>query len=327
MINFVSIFTKQLKEALQIGAKSNLKLSNKIFKNVVISGLGGSGIGGKIVSQLVDNKMSIPVIVNNSYFLPNFVDENSLVIISSYSGNTEETLFAMKEAIKKGAEIGCVTSGGEVFELAKKHNLNHIIVPKGNPPRAMLTYSLVQLFFILENYGLISNTFKNEIETSIELLNKDIENIKGDAKNAASKIKNTIPIIYTDSNYEGVGTRFKQQLNENAKILSFNHVIPEMNHNELVGWAGGSEKYSVLFLRNESDFERNQVRIESSKKIISKYTSNISEIYSKGNSEIEKTLYLILITDWISVYLADIYKVDSIEVDVIIGLKEELSKH
>ena len=327
MINFVSIFTKQLEEALKIGVEANLKFTHTQIENVVISGLGGSGIGGKIASQLVENKLNIPIIVNNAYSIPNFVNENSLVIISSYSGNTEETLYAMKEAIKRNAEIACVTSGGEILALAEANNINHIVVPGGNPPRAMLTYSLVQLFFILKNCNLIGDSFLSDIKKSINLLNSEIEEIKTEAKNIASKIENSIPIIYTDSTYEGVGTRFKQQLNENAKIMAFNHVIPEMNHNELVGWAGGSEKYSVLFLRNDSDFQRNQVRIESSKKIISKYTKNIIEVYSKGNSEIEKTLYLILITDWISVYLADIYKVDSIEVNVITGLKNELSKH
>jgi len=326
MINFVSKFTKQLEEALSIGENSSLNSCDKNFQNIVISGLGGSGIGGKIISQLIESKINIPIVVNSTYSLPNFVNENSLVIISSYSGNTEETLFVMKEAIKAKAEIACITSGGEVLELAKANNLNHIIVPGGNPPRSMLTYSLVQLFYLLENYGFASNTFKNDFKNAIELLNSDIENIKYESNKIAEQIEKTIPIIYTDSTYEGVGTRFKQQLNENAKILCFNHVIPEMNHNELVGWAGGSEKYSVIFLRNKTDFSRNQVRMEESKRIISEYTKNISEVFSKGESEIEKTLYLILFTDWISVYLADIYKVDSIEVNVITGLKNELSK-
>lgn len=325
MQRFVSIFTQQLQEAIEIGNNSQLKPTPKAINNIVISGLGGSGIGGKIVSQLTEKQLNIPTVINNSYELPTFANENTLVIISSYSGNTEETVSTLIEAIDKGCEIACITSGGEVEALAKKHNLNHIIVPGGNPPRAMLTYSLVQQFFILNNYNIIDKSFLGNLEESITLLNKNEESIKQEAKEVANKIVGTMLAIYADSGYEGVTVRFKQQINENAKTLCWNHVIPEMNHNELVGWAGGSNNYSAIFLRNDNDFERNQVRIKASKEIILKHTDNVIEVYSKGTSKIQRTLYLILLTDWISVYLADLRKVDSIEVDVITGLKNKLS--
>lgn len=325
MQRFVSAFTKQLQEAIEIGKSTQLSPTNKAIQNIVISGLGGSGIGGKIVAQLTEKQLSVPVVINNNYALPNFANENTLVIISSYSGNTEETVSALKEAINKGCEIACITSGGEIEALAKENNINVIIVPGGNPPRAMLTYSLVQQFFILNNYGLINNSFLTEIENSIQLLNNNEEAIKNEAKEAAEKINGKILAIYADSGYEGVTVRFKQQINENSKVLCWNHVIPEMNHNELVGWAGGSNEYAAIFLRNNNDFERNQVRMEVSKDIISKHTNTVIEIYSKGTSKIERTLYLILLTDWVSVFLADLRGVDSIEVDVITGLKNKLS--
>lgn len=325
MQRFVSAFTKQLQEAIEIGKSTQLSPINKAIQNIVISGLGGSGIGGKIVAQLTEKQLSVPVVINNNYALPNFANENTLVIISSYSGNTEETVSALKEAISKGCEIACITSGGEIESLAKENNINLIIVPGGNPPRAMLTYSLVQQFFILNNYGLINNSFLTEIENSIKLLNNNEEAIKKEAKEAAEKINGKILAIYADSGYEGVTVRFKQQINENSKVLCWNHVIPEMNHNELVGWAGGSNEYAAIFLRNDNDFERNQVRMEVSKDIISKHTNTVIEIYSKGTSKIERTLYLILLTDWVSVFLADLRGVDSIEVDVITGLKNKLS--
>lgn len=325
MQRFVSAFTKQLQEAIEIGKSTQLSPTNKAIQNIVISGLGGSGIGGKIVAQLTEKQLSVPVVINNNYALPNFANENTLVIISSYSGNTEETVSALKEAISKGCEIACITSGGEIESLAKENNINLIIVPGGNPPRAMLTYSLVQQFFILNNYGLINNSFLTEIQNSIKLLNNNEEAIKKEAKEAAEKINEKILAIYADSGYEGVTVRFKQQINENSKVLCWNHVIPEMNHNELVGWAGGSNEYAAIFLRNDNDFERNQVRMEVSKDIISKHTNTVIEIYSKGTSKIERTLYLILLTDWVSVFLADLRGVDSIEVDVITGLKNKLS--
>lgn len=325
MERFVSNFTKQLQEAIEIGKSSTLSKANKTIQNVVISGLGGSGIGGKIVSELVEKDLKVPVVINNNYFLPTFANENTLVIVSSYSGNTEETVYAMKEAIERNCEIACITSGGTVKELAEKHRLNYIIIPGGNPPRSMLPYSLVQQFFILANYGLISHSNINEIEKSISLLDSYIEEIKNESEKVAHKLLNKTTAIYADASIGGVATRFKQQINENSKELCWDHVIPEMNHNELVGWAGGSNQYAAIFLRNQDDFNRNQVRTKVSINIVSKYTDTVIEIYSKGDSLVQKALYLILLTDWVSVYLGNLKGVDTIEVDVITGLKEELS--
>ncbi len=327
MLQFISKFTTQLQEAYEIGLNSDLKPLNKNINNVIICGLGGSGIGGKIVSQISENQTSIPIITHNTYSLPNFVNENTLVIISSYSGDTEETVSALEEAIKRNCEIACITSGGKVKKISEEHNLNHIIVPGGNPPRAMLTFSLTQLLFVFNNYKLIGDGFKKELEASITLLDSEIENIKTEAKEITSLVKNTTILAYTDASFAGVGTRFKQQINENSKALAFSNVIPEMNHNELLGWTGGNENFSAIFLRNESDNQRNQVRMNISKEVISGKTKTVVEAFSKGESLIEKTLYLILLTDWISLYLADEYGVDSIEIKVIDRLKNELSKH
>lgn len=327
MLKFISKFTTQLQEAYEIGLSSDLKESKKNINSVIICGLGGSGIGGKIVSQIAQGTSNLPIVTHNTYSLPNFVNENTLVLISSYSGNTEETVSAFQEAIKRGSEIACITSGGKVKELAEEHNLNHIVVPGGNPPRAMLTYSLTQLLFIFNHYGLVHNEFKNELQASISLLDADIENIKSEAKRITDKVKNTTILAYTDASFEGVGTRFKQQINENAKALAFSNVLPEMNHNELLGWTGGNDSFSAIFLRNHSDNERNQVRMDISKEVIAGKTKTVEEIFSKGDSIIEKTFYLILLTDWISLFLADEYGVDSIEIKVIDRLKNELSKH
>lgn len=325
MERFVSIFTKQLKEAIEIGNSSSFNPFTKKITNVIISGLGGSGIGGKIVSELVQDELKVPVIINNNYFLPSFANEETLVIISSYSGNTEETVYALEQALEIGCEIACITSGGKVKQTAEEKGLNHIIIPGGNPPRSMLPYSLVQQFFILNYYNLISSKSFEEIEKSILLLDNTIDSIKTQAKGIAKKLLNKTTAIYADTSIGAVATRFKQQINENAKALCWDHVIPEMNHNELVGWAGGSNQFAAIFLKNETDFNRNQVRFNVSQEIIEKYTDTVLEIYSKGDTLIQKALYLILLTDWISVYLGNLKGVDTIEVDVISNLKEELS--
>lgn len=326
MKTLISNFSKQLAEAITIGKNAQLSSSEKEISNVLISGLGGSGIGGSIVSQLVDKEAIVPINVNKDYFIPGYVNQNTLVIICSYSGNTEETLSAMTLAREKNAQITCITSGGEVLDIAKEHNLNHIVIPGGMPPRACLSYSLTQLFYILSHFGIIGNAFGAELEASVKLLENEEENIIEEAKSIAGKLFNKTPIIYSTASTEGVSVRFRQQLNENAKMLCWHHVFPEMNHNELVGWRKQNKELAIVIFRNETDDGRIQKRMEICKEIFTKYTSTIIEIHSKGNSSLEKALYLIHLGDWVSWFLSELNKVDAMEIDVINHLKSELAK-
>jgi glucose/mannose-6-phosphate isomerase len=325
MDKLIALFTAQLAEAIKIGSSYSFKNEIAQVQNVVISGLGGSGIGGTIVQNYTLNNIKVPLTVNKNYFLPGFVGENSLVIISSYSGNTEETLQALNEALRKKAKVVCITSGGKVAETAKKKNLDCIIIPAGMPPRACLAYSFVQLLYTLAQYRLIKNTFEKELKNAINLLDENEKSIKEQGKKLAKKLTGKIPVLYVENDMEGVAIRWRQQINENGKMLCWHHIIPEMNHNELVGWVDKNDNLSVLFLRNENDYERSQMRMEINKKIIKKY-AGITEVYSKGKSYLEKALYLIHIGDWLSWYLAQEHGVDATEVKVIDFLKTELVK-
>jgi glucose/mannose-6-phosphate isomerase len=134
------------------------------------------------------------------------------------------------------------------------------------------------------------------------------------------------PVIYVANGFEGVAVRFRQQINENSKMLCWHHVVPEMNHNELLGWRTNVDNLSVVYFRNKSDYERNQIRMDINKKVIAKFTNNITEIWSKGDSLIENSLYHINLGDWVSWYLSEMNNVDAIEIDVINFLKGELAK-
>lgn len=326
MKNLIAAFSQHLREALEIGEKAELRPSSNSVNNVIVTGLGGSGIGGKIVAQLVEGESTVPIAVNNDYFLPAYVNENSLVIVSSYSGNTEETLSAMHVALEKKAQVCCITSGGKVVELARDRKLNHIIIPGGMPPRAAFGYSFTQLFFVLNHYGIIGGGYKEEIEKGIHLLEKEEKAIQQEAKEIADKLHNKLPIIYSAGPYEGVGIRFRQQINENAKMLAWHHVFPELNHNELVGWRTENQDLAVIIIRNTTDYDRIQRRIEVSKEIFNRYTNTIIELKSKGNSDMERSLYLIHLGDWTSCYLAEKKGIDPVEVNVIDYLKGELAK-
>lgn len=325
MIELIESFNKQLEEGIVIGEKSKLTKSKKAFKNIVISGMGGSGIAGSIVSEIASKYSNVPIILNKDYGLPNFADANSLVIISSYSGNTEETVSSLLEAKKRKSKIVCITSGGKILEMSKKEKIDHIVVPSGMAPRATLGYGFVQQLFIFNFFGLIPNTFKKDLKNSIKLITEEKENIKKEAQEVAQFLYNKTPIIYTSKPFEGVAVRLKQQLNENSKVPAWYGVIPEMNHNELLGWSLGKEYIAPLFFRNEIESTQNKKRIEVSKQVISKRTQ-IKEIWAKGKSIIEKTVYFIHLGDFVSVYLADLNKVDADEMEVIESLKKVLMK-
>lgn len=326
MKELIASFTAQLRQAMDIGEKAVFSKSDKPFSNVLITGLGGSGIGGSIIAQVVEKEITIPVVVNKDYFIPAFVGTDTLVIASSYSGNTEETVAALELALQRGATVVCVTSGGKILEIVQSSGLDHIVIPGGMPPRACLAYSLTQLFYVLNGFGLINDGFKKDLEATIHLLDHEEEHICSEAYYLAEKLHRKIPVIYSQADYEGVCVRFRQQINENSKMLCWHHALPEMNHNELVGWTTANDKLAVVFFRNETDYERTAARMELTKGIVSKYTPYVFEVFSKGATHLQRSMYLVHFGDWVSWYLSEIKNIDATEVKVIDYLKGELGK-
>jgi glucose/mannose-6-phosphate isomerase len=325
MKNLVAAFSKQLKEAIEIGKKAKLTPAEDTLSHVLICGLGGSGIGGSIVSEMLALEARAPIQVSKGYFIPSYVNKNTLVIISSYSGNTEETLQCLEQAIQKNAKIVCISSGGKITDIAAEKKLDNVKVPGGMPPRSCLGYSLTQLLFILHFNGICSDP-TSKLESAIKLIEEEEKNILKEAASVSNVLLGKLPVIYSTTYYEGIAIRFRQQLNENAKLLCWHQVIPEMNHNELVGWREKNENIAVVIFRDTDEYERNNVRIEINKSVISKYTTNITEIWSKGGSPIEKAIYFIHLGDWVSIYLAEKRGYDASEINVINDLKSELSK-
>ena len=307
-------------------AKAELQKPQQPLANVVITGLGGSGIGGTIIADLALRTASLPIVVNKGYHLPNFVNDQTLVIACSYSGNTEETLMALEAAQKKNATIACISSGGKLKEEAKKLDYNLLVMPGGNPPRSMIGYSLPYLVAMLEFYQVASLQGESAIKAAVELLEKESDSIKEEAEKLAQELSGKTTALYAASGFLGVAARWRQQLNENSKMLAWEGEVPEMNHNELVGWEGGSDRYAAVFLRNSSDYDRNQKRIEINKNIIQSKTSHVYEVWSKGQSPLEQALYLIHFGDWVSFYLSELNQVDIIDIKSIDHLKSELSK-
>ena len=326
MNDYINDFSNHLREAIEIANNTTLSPYTKEIRNILICGLGGSGIGGTIVSDIISSKINIPIAATKDYSIPNFVNEHTLVIANSYSGNTEETLYALEKCQARGAEIAVITSGGKLKTIAEENKYNNIIIPGNQPPRAMFGYAFTELFFMLNHYGIIDDSFKSDFDKAINLIDTEKADIQKQAMNLAKKMYKQTPVIYVAKGFEGVAVRFRQQLNENSKMLGWHNVVPEMNHNELLGWRTNVDDLAVVYFRNKCDYDRNQIRMDINKKVISKFTSNITEIWSKGDSLIENSLYHISVGDWTSWYLSDMNNVDAIEIDVIDFLKGELAK-
>jgi len=249
MKELVADFPKQLQKALLIAKSADLKLSNYQINNVFISGLGGSGIGGSIVSELISEEATCPIILNKDYTAPAFINQNTLAIICTYSGNTEETIQVLKYCIEAKAKITVITSGGEALQIAIQNKLDHILLPAGFPPRSCIGYSICQILKVLYFHKITEINHLTEVEKAIDLLENNNKEILLEAEKVAQAIYNKMPIIYTLGNTEGVAIRFRQQLNENSKMLCWHHVLPEMNHNELVGWTEKNDNLAVIVLR------------------------------------------------------------------------------
>jgi glucose/mannose-6-phosphate isomerase len=260
MNDYIDCFTNHLRDAIEIANNTSLKSCTKEIRNVLICGLGGSGIGGTIVADIISSKVSIPITATKDYSIPNFVNEHTLVIASSYSGNTEETLYALEKCQAKDAEIAVITSGGKLKTIAERNNYNKITIPGKQPPRAMFGYAFTELFFMLNHYEIIDDSFISDFTNAIELLDTEKSDIQKQAMSLAKKMYQQTPVIYVANGFEGVAVRFRQQINENSKMLCWHHVVPEMNHNELLGWRTNVNDLAVVYFRNKSDYESNSNR-------------------------------------------------------------------
>jgi glucose/mannose-6-phosphate isomerase len=310
MYNFIGRFAEEAADAWKKAPDMKLK-----FRNFMVSGLGGSAIAGDLASCFVSE---IPVFVNRGYSVPDYVDRDWLVVLNSYSGNTEETLSAYDDAVRKKAQILVMASGGQLLAKAEQNSHPKIVLPKGMQPRASIMYSFLALLKILQASGII-NDVDRQVAEAIELLKDD--RLRQEGEKLAQATGARIPLIYAANSMYGVAMRWKTQVNENAKMHAFYNMFSEMNHNEIVGFASEPEKYFVVFLRNHNDHPRMQKRFEVFKEII---LSDIYEVWSRGDSWLGKICSLVNIGDWYSYYLAMIRKVDPSPVEIIEGLKKKL---
>ena len=242
---------------------------------------------------------------------------------------------SFKEAQKRGAKILCISSGGGVEKLARKKRTPIIRIPGELPPRAALGYSFFPLLITLGKLGLIRNKKQEIVETVALLKQKSDEYGVPDAASnkalqLAEQLHGRLGVVYSSAErFDAVATRWRGQMAENGKSLMFGHVLPEMNHNELVGWkalTGQMPEMQVVFLRDKDDHPRVKVRMDITRGIIAEQTKHMAEVWSEGTSPLARMFSLVYLGDWVSFYLAILYGIDPTPVEVIDYLKDELSR-
>src|SRR4030043_254552 len=333
MLSFCVNAAEHYRKASKTAEKISLQYSKP--DNVIVAGMGGSAIGGELLKDWASDKAPVPIEVCRAYALPAYANEKSLVLIVSYSGETEESLSAFLDAAKRKCMIFCVSSGGSLLEFAEKLNLPYLRVPSGMPPRAALPYLFVPLLKSLEKMK-IAPSVSDDLSEAITLLAR----ISGEnapqkpakdnfAKRLASEINGTVPIVYGFGVYRSVAQRFKQQFNENSKVPSKWEFFSELNHNEIVGWENAEKLarcFSTIFIRDKNEPNEIRNRIEATKTLMQPAQSNMFEVWSQGKSALAKMLSTICIGDFTSVYLAVLRGVDPPPVSTIALLKEKMER-
>lgn len=331
-LEVLSDFPQQCKVGWEFGQQIELPKLDAI-QNIVVTGLGGSAIGGDFLRVYLAKFGKVAVSVNRDYTLPAFVNDKTLIFAVSYSGNTEETLSAYDDGKQKGAKIIVLTSGGELAKKATQDNFPIITVPAGFQPRAATGYLFLPLLGICERLGFLNT------KVDIENLVKNMENIKNEvsiqnpeelnpAKALARQLFNRIPVIYgTCGVSEAIAMRFKGQINENSKAMAYFNVLPELNHNEVVGTEFPREfldKVSLVFLRSEDDHPRVSMRFDITKDMLKGRVGEIIEVHAKGDNFLSRMFYLTYLGDVMSVYLSVLYGANPTPVDIITTLKNKL---
>lgn len=334
MLNFCVNAAKHYREAAQFADRIQVNFPKP--DNIVVAGLGGSAIGGDLLKDWTKNQLSIPIEVSREYQLPAYAGKKTLVVITSYSGDTEETLSSFLDALKRGCMIYCISSGGELIKYARKHKVPHLQVPSSMPPRAALPYMLIPLLVLMEKAGLAKGV-QDELKETFPLLDKisadngpTKETYDNFAKMLAHNIGETTPIIYGFGVYRSVAQRFKQQFNENSKSAAKWEYFPELDHNEIVGWEGRGEQckwYSVIFIRDKDEPVEIECRIETTKQIMERRGLVMFDLEVQGQTPLAKMLSTILVGDFASVYLAVLRGEDPTPVKIIDYLKDTLQQN
>jgi glucose/mannose-6-phosphate isomerase len=325
----------QCREAWKAAVSFKLPADYARVNKVVILGMGGSAIGGDLVRSLAATEAKIPVIIHRDYGLPAYVDDRTLLIASSYSGNTEETLSGFEPAMGTGAKLLAMTTGGRLQELAESHRIPVFKISYQSQPRAALGFSFIPALAVMQNLGFIKDKTADVSEAArvLEKLGARLDEksplADNPAKQIAQRLYGCLPVVYGAGIAAEAAHRWKTQINENSKAWAFYEIFPELNHNATVGFPLPAElvkKLRVIMLRSPLFNARIKLRYEVTGELLTQAGVAYEFVDSAGKSPLAQMLSLVFIGDYVSYYLALLYRVDPSPVKVISYLKDRLAK-
>lgn len=316
---------------LAMQALSQVTLPKSAWSNIVVCGIGGSAIAGDLVRSYL-TELATPIIVVRGYKLPAIVNDRSLIVISSYSGNTEESLTLFEQAVARKLHIVAISTGGKLAERCATLRISVLPQKAGMQPRAAMAYGFVPLLSLLEHLGLVTDqsSMIESAAAALENLVMSEDNVGSSSYTLAHQLIAKIAIVYSADDIIGaVGTRWRGQLQENAKHLAYSSVLPEMNHNEINAWqhpADLLDRMHVVLLRSPADeHERVALRFSILQEYLAKQGVQYSEVHATGETRLARMFSLIAMGDWTSYWLAIQTNTDPTPIPAIDYLKQRLS--
>jgi glucose/mannose-6-phosphate isomerase len=322
---------KAWQQAMDFKLPSNYSRVNK----VVILGMGGSAIGGDLLSSIASLESKTPITVSRDYTLPAFIDSKTLVIASSYSGMTEETLSAFGQALQTPTKKLAISTGGKLQEMAKQNDIPFMTIDYKSPPRAALAHSFIPVLGICQKLGIVSDRAKDVAEMGrvlknmLSTIDESNPSKSNPAKQLAKKLHRRLAIIYGAGFVSTAAQRWKTQINENSKAWAYYEILPELNHNAVVGYefpAELAQSIFVVFLRSPRLHPRTLLRYKLTAEMLSQRKVSHETIEAKGKSALAQMMSLVYFGDWVSYYLALLYETDPYPVKIIDFLKKRLAE-
>ncbi len=303
------------------------------LENVVIAGMGGSALAALLVKDWLGSQLKVPFEIVRTYDLPGYVNDRTLVIASSYSGNTEETLSGLQQARDRSAQVGIIASGGKLVDIAGDQSIAHVVLPSGVQPRMAMLYNLRGLVALLVHFGVLPVTALDEIAAAASWLREEtakwlpeISTDKNEAKQLALLAVGKTPVIYGGPQTSSLAYKWKISWNENAKNVAFWNQYPEFNHNEFIGWTSHpvDKPFAVFDLISPLDHPQVLKRFEISDRLLSGQRPKAQIVKLQGETILQQLLWGCILADFISIYVAILNGVDPVPVPLIEKLKKEL---
>lgn len=333
MLGAVAVLPSHVRESYASGSATPNLPDLEGVTSVVFCGMGGSAVAGDVLKQTFRGRLGVPVDVNRSPLLPEYAGPHTLVVVSSFSGNTSETLSSFREAVARGCRIVAITSGGALGTECATHGLAVAPVPAGFQPRAALGHLTFAMLGALEAAGLLPpvgddvDEVVRELERLAAELAPEVPTERNEAKHLAAWIGDRVPVVWGADGLAAVAAmRWKTQMNENGKVPAFNAVMSELDHNEVVGWTRPfGERFVVIGLRHRGEHPEIVARFPLSADIARDAGAEYAEVSARGRSALAQLLTLIMVGDFASCYVGLRRGVDPTPVAVIDRLKAALA--